>query len=66
MTHQEHADNVRECLEAVEAANRALHKAVKKLHKALAAYAVEYGGEVGIGEVNVALAAAPKNPPDNE
>ena len=65
MTHKEHADKVRECLDAVEATNRAHHKAVRKLHKALAAYAAEHGAEAGIGDENIVVAAAPKNPPPN-
>jgi hypothetical protein len=66
MTHNEHANKVRECLANVEATNRAHHKAIRKLHKALAAYAAEHGAEAGIGEDNIVLAAAPKNPPDND
>lgn len=74
MTHKEHADRVRECLDAVEATsrahheatNRAHHRAIRKLHKALADYATEHGADAGIGGENIALAAAPKNPPDND
>ena len=66
MTHREHADRVRECLAAAESTNRAHHKAVRKLHNALAAYAAEHGAEAGIGDEIVVLAAAPKNPPDND
>lgn len=65
MTHKEHADNVRECLAAVESTNRAHHRAVVMLHCALAAFASEHGAAAGIGDENIALAAAPKNPPDN-
>ena len=66
MTHKEHADCVRECLAAVESTNRAHHKAVRKLHNSLAAYAAEHGAAAGIGDENVILAVAPKNPPDND
>lgn len=66
MTHKEHADKVRECLNSVEATSRVHHRAVRKLHKALAAYATEHGAQAGIGEENIVLAAAPKNPPDND
>jgi len=65
MTHQEHADRVRKCLEAVETTNRAHHRAILRLHKALAGYATEHGAAAGIGDENIVLAAAPKNPPDN-
>lgn len=66
MTHKEHADRVRECLDVVEATNRAHHRAVRRLHKALAAYATEHGADAEIGDDNIVLAAAPKNPPDND
>lgn len=65
MTHKEHVDQVRECLADAEATHRSHGRALKKLHKALADYANEHGAAMGIGEDNIVLAAAPKNPPGN-
>lgn len=66
MTHKEHADRVRECLDDVEATHRAHGRAVKRLHKAIADYANDHGAAMDIGDENIVAAAGPKKPPPNE
>lgn len=58
MTHAEHAKNCRLTL-------RALERAMRQHHYALAAYAAAYGASVGIDDDIVTAAAAPKDPPPN-
>lgn len=56
----EHALKIAEALADVEQTLRAHHRAVVKLHKALAE-----GASAHDDPDIVAMAAAPKNPPDN-
>lgn len=57
----EHAQRIAEALEKVEQTHRAHGRAIAELHRALAALASEHGDD----DLR-ALAAAPKNPPDND
>lgn len=57
----EHAQKIAEALAEVEQTLRAHHRAVVKLHKALAD-----GASAHSDPDVVALAAAPKDPPPNE
>ena len=56
----EHAKRIVEALEKVEQTHRAHGRAIAELHRALAQAALEHDDDTR------ALAAAPKNPPDND
>lgn len=57
----ETAKRIAEALEKVEQTHRRHGRAVAELHRALAQAALEHGDDD-----TRALAAAPKNPPDND
>lgn len=59
MTKAEHATRIKRTLDTV-------HRALDAHHAALAAFAAEYGEADGVEGEIVALAAAPKNPPNND
>lgn len=65
MTVEEHAENIRTTLAAVEQTHRAHGRAITTHHKALAALVNEHGASLGAGGDVIVAAAAPKNPPPN-
>jgi cysteine sulfinate desulfinase/cysteine desulfurase-like protein len=66
MTPQEHAERIKATLDAMEAAQKALHRATRKHHRALQAALEELGPAAGLSEGEIVAMGGGTNKSDDD